>query len=173
MRLLAGPQASLSLSPASSFSSSKPPRTPKPISSLGTLITSQVAAQVQSQLQNIYTETLDHAHALRNTADDEFLDAVQDHRLDVLMTKDDSIAELHRDIDSIVTELKQSTADIVEEAGEQAEKVFRDVCARLDKLVEEKKARLEPHAHGEKMLQDADWSTAGPVRQRPRAASLP
>jgi hypothetical protein len=136
--LFAIPQPSRSPSPSPSVL----PPIPKPVSSLGTFITAQVAARVESQLRDIYDKTLDHAMDLRNTADGGFFDEIQDHKLDVYTLKEDSIAELLHEIDSKLVELKESTAAIVEEAGEQADNVYNDVCASLDGLLEHTKARL-------------------------------
>jgi hypothetical protein len=136
--LFAIPQSSRSPSPSPSFL----PPIPKPVSSLGTFITAQVAARVESQLRDIYDKTLDHAMDLRNTADGGFFDEMQDHQLDVRTIMEDSIAELLREIDGKLVELRESAAAIVEEAGEQADDVYNDVCARLDGLLEHTKARL-------------------------------
>jgi hypothetical protein len=137
--LFAIPQSSRSPSPSPSFL----PPIPKPVSSLGTFITAQVAARVESQLRDIYDKTLDHAMDLRNTADGGFFDEMQDHQLDVRTIMEDSIAELLREIDGKLVELRESAAAIVEEAGEQADDVYNDVCARLDGLLDYRPSFVE------------------------------
>ena len=140
-------------SPLSSSPSPSPSRrrnlhqTPKPnpksISSLHNLISSRAAAHAEAQLQKIYDETLDHATDLRNEADVEFQDFIEDQKFDVTMAKDDGVEELNRVFDEKVEEFKDCTAEILESVEERAETVYIDVCDKLDNLVGKEKAYLK------------------------------
>jgi uncharacterized protein with gpF-like domain len=116
---------------------------PRSISSLRNLISSRAAAHAEAQLQKIYDETLDHATDLRNTADVDFQDFLEDQKFDVTMAKDDGVAELNRMFDEKVEEFKDCTAAILESVEERAETVYVDVCDRLDDLIEREKTCLK------------------------------
>jgi hypothetical protein len=117
-------------------------RKPTTTSSLRTLISTRAAAHAEAQLQKIYDETVDHAADLRNTADVDFHEFLEEQKFDVTMVKDDSVAELNRMFDEKVEEFKDSTAEILEGVEERAEMVFIDACDRLDSLLGRERAFL-------------------------------
>lgn len=120
-----------------SSSKSNPPPDPdaSPISSLRTLIAAHLTAHADAHLQRIFTHTLSHATYLRNTADIEFLEILDEQKLDITMLKDDSIAELDRACTEKLEELREQAAEVVEELEDKAELVYVDVCERVEGLV--------------------------------------
>jgi vacuolar-type H+-ATPase subunit H len=149
------------------------------MSSLRTLIGAHLAAHAEAKLQEVYTETLDHAVYLRSAADVEFHEILDEKKLDVTMTKDDGIAELDHVIDDKLDEFKQRAAEIADEVGEHAEKAYADVCERLDELIERETACLRRHKEvlkwGPRILKEEMPSTeCNLTRSRGRRAiSLP
>ena len=124
--------------PPSSPSLSQPSANPNTnsISPLRALINAHVAAHTKAQLQKFHTETVDHVAYLRDAADVEFLEELDEHRLDVTLVKDDGIAELNRILDNKLVEFRERAVEITESVEEHAEKVYIDTCERLDRLVE-------------------------------------
>ncbi|KAJ4300814.1 hypothetical protein N0V90_002902 [Kalmusia sp. IMI 367209] len=127
------------VSPSSSFSS--PPLAPHPngLSSTRNLLSARLNAIAKTQLQILQDEAL----ARVAIADAEFEDVLEDHRLDLVMAKDEGITELNRAFDDRLEEFKETTteiaAEVAEEVGDKvglhAEEVCADVCERVDALV--------------------------------------
>jgi F0F1-type ATP synthase membrane subunit b/b' len=145
-------------SPSLSPSQSNRILTQNRLPSLGALINARATAHVESQLQKIYDDTLEHATGLRNAADLEFQDVldeykltaevefqevVDEQKLDLTMAKDEVTTELARTIDDKLYEFKESAAEIVENLGEQAEMVYLEVREKLDGLVGKERACLK------------------------------
>jgi hypothetical protein len=172
-------------SPSPSSPSPSPTRrrkldqTPKPnprsISSLRNLISSRAAAHAEAQLQKIYDDTLDHATDLRNEADTEFRDFLENEKFDVTMARDDGVEELNRMFDEKVEEFRDCTAEILESVEERAEMVYVDVCDRLDDLVGKEKTYLKRERallEGDRKRFEEERRNAARDRGR-RAISLP
>ncbi|KAH8710015.1 hypothetical protein GQ44DRAFT_627274 [Phaeosphaeriaceae sp. PMI808] len=96
------------------------------------------------------------AQCLRSTADEDFLSAVEEQKLDMQSRKDDALEELQDDIEKMVDEklreLDVTVAEYMEEAGEQVESAINQ---KLDRFLNRKwvagVARCAAEASGGKM----------------------
>lgn len=134
-----------------------------PLSSLGATLSEHVAKQVESQLHSIYNQTLSHAAYLRNAADVEFFEALEDHKVDLLLVKQDSLAELEREAVDRLEVLREDAGDVVEEVGEWigdlACETFDGTRHKMDKLrnVEKEKVSLALRRGQEDLRRERGW----------------
>ncbi|KAJ4348968.1 hypothetical protein N0V95_005016 [Ascochyta clinopodiicola] len=138
--------ASPSISVAASVSS-QTSIPPPPLSSLNTPLDSRVARHVEAQLQSIYDHTLSHASYLRNAADAEMFEVLEDYKLDMNMIKDDALVELDREVVDKLEHFRADVADVVDEVGERvgerADELCDDVRERLDAIANTAKVGLQ------------------------------
>lgn len=131
-RLLAVPQ-----SPSSSSA-----RTPPCHPQLPTVptISALLGAHVSTHLKQIYVDALnkasDQASEFHDSVGLEISEVLDEHRIDVLIVKEDAIAELHRECDEKLVEFKERVAEVKEAVEEgvalHADNVVGKACDRLD-----------------------------------------
>ncbi|KAF9691055.1 hypothetical protein EKO04_011262 [Ascochyta lentis] len=111
---------------------------PPPLSTLNPFFNSHIARRVESQLHSIYDHTLSHASYLRNTADAELFELLEDYKADLQMVRDDALAELNHEVVHKFERFREDAVNTVDEVGElvseRADEVCDDVKERLDGL---------------------------------------
>ncbi|PVH98324.1 hypothetical protein DM02DRAFT_596174 [Periconia macrospinosa] len=103
-------------------------------SSLRAFLSARASAYCEKKITTICEDALYDAQYLRNAADDEFIETIEDQKLDIQSRKYDALEELQADIDQMVDEkfqeLDATVADYMEEAGEQVERAINDKLDR-------------------------------------------
>ncbi|KAF2853901.1 hypothetical protein T440DRAFT_293083 [Plenodomus tracheiphilus IPT5] len=129
---------------ASQISYTPPPAT---LSAFGITFTEHVARKVEGELGKIYAHTLSHAKYLRNTADLEVEDVLEEGRLQFGIEKQDTLDEVERVVDEKLQAFRETCEGlgeyVQESVGEKAELVVDDTKQRLDELGHKEKVNLE------------------------------
>lgn len=124
------------------------------MSSLRTLVSDRVAAHAEDRLEKLFEDILYHAQQLRDTADLELTDILDDHKADISIAREDGLEEVTRlyehklvelrdKIDEKLEELKESAEEIVITVEKRAEDVYANVSKRLVTLVGMEREMLE------------------------------
>lgn len=134
-------------SPSLPASATSKPPSPTALSSLGNLLGARVARQVETQLQSIYNHTLSHAAWLRDTADEEFLEVLDERRLDLVMTKEDFMDEMDRagvtKREEFLDQVEEVASDCLGMMANSANRVCDDAKQHLDDFAKEERARIQ------------------------------
>ena len=97
-------------------------------------------------LKELHTSTMDNALDLRNTADVEFHEELDGHKLDLTFAKDEGLEEIRRELDSKLEELVTTAAETVVQSGAEvqghADDVYLEVWKRLSRTVSMKEAEF-------------------------------
>jgi hypothetical protein len=91
------------------------------LSSLGLLLSEYVAGGVKRELKTIFETTASHAAYLRDVADTEFVEVLDEYRLDVNMAKDDCVNDLGRVTEEKLEEFKANCEAEMETLGANVE----------------------------------------------------
>jgi hypothetical protein len=125
---------------------SKPP-SPTALSLLGNLLGARVARQVETQLQSIYNYTLSYAAWLRDTADKEFLEVLDEQRLDLIMTKEDFMDEMDRagvtKREEFLDQVEEVASDCLGMMANSANRVCDNAKQHLDDFAKEEGTRIQ------------------------------
>jgi hypothetical protein len=170
--MLAGPSPSPSLSPTppSRQIANAPiqhPRTSSRKPTSASLFRAVISNHTKTNLQSIFTDALDRASELHNSAEVEFDEYLGDTRLEFATAKEDHLAAFDQDCDERLVEFKDRLAEKKEETevevGEHADKVVVKAWDRLNML---------------NMLDKEVWCRCNCLhvatdKQRQRAMSLP
>jgi hypothetical protein len=113
------PSPSPSPSPSASSKTSTPPLLK--LSSLGLLLSEYVAGGVKRELKTIFETTASHAAYLRDVADTEFVEVLDEYRLDVNMAKDDCVNDLGLVAEEKLEEFKANCEAEMETLGANVE----------------------------------------------------
>ena len=105
-----------------------------PIPPLYNLVSPDMVARANEQLQAAHDETVEHIAQLRDTAETEFCNDLENFKWDISVARDDGVTELKRIMDHRLDEFTDSTAGIVCDVEERAERVYNETCDRLDRL---------------------------------------
>ena len=136
--LLAAP-LSPSLSSLSASSQTSVPPPPLALSTLGTILSERVVLGLERKLGSICDRMLSHASYLRNTADVEFSEEVEDYRLDLIMAKEDCGADLDRVIADKLGGFKEECEAEEKQIGDRVEQTvdmaYDRVSEKIDALV--------------------------------------
>jgi vacuolar-type H+-ATPase subunit H len=144
------------------------------MSSLGNLLSARITARLEAQLEEIYAQTLDHATQLRHDADLEFHETIEEQRLDMTRTTEDSIVEINSAFDDKLAEFRESTAKVVDEAEQRVELIYADFCERLDGLVNKNNEHASHKGDIEKIKDSHGTKGRRTIQsQGRRATSLP
>jgi hypothetical protein len=117
--LIAGRSPSPSPSPSASSKTSTPPLLK--LSSLGLLLGEYVASDVKRELKTIFETTASHAANLRDVADIEFVEVLDECRLEVEIAKNDCVNDLGRVTEEMLEEFKANCEAEMETLGESVE----------------------------------------------------
>lgn len=133
--------------PSSPGSPTPNPPPPTALSSLGNLLGAHITRQVETQLQSIHNHTLSHAAWLRNTADDEFSDMLEERRVDLVMTKEDALDEMDRAVttkrEDFHGQIEEVAEDFLSTLANSADQVCDNAKQRLDDYAREEQARIQ------------------------------
>jgi hypothetical protein len=136
-----------SLSPSLPASATSKPPSLTALLSLGNLLGARVARQVKTQLQSIYNHTLSYAAWLRDTADEEFLEVLDERRLDLVMTKEDFMDEMDRagvtKREEFLDQVEEVASDCLGMMANSANRVCDDAKQHLDDFAKEERARIQ------------------------------
>jgi hypothetical protein len=98
------PSPSSSPSPSASSKTSTPPLLK--LSSLGPFRSDYMARGVKRKLETIFESTASHAAYLRDEADTEFVEGLEEYKLDVTIAKEDCVNDLSRVTEKMLEEFK-------------------------------------------------------------------
>ncbi|KAJ4311537.1 hypothetical protein N0V94_007909 [Neodidymelliopsis sp. IMI 364377] len=132
---------------------------PQPVSSLGTLLSACMAKKVEKELQNIYGQTLSHANYLRNTADVEFFEALEEHRIDLVMVKEDAVAELEKMVTDTLEAFREQCEDVGEASLERVAEKADDICDNVTQRLHEREqgGKGRSKCEREELRRDRGW----------------
>jgi ribosomal protein S13 len=119
--------------PSPSFDSQPTPLTP-----LAQLLLPHLAAHLQPELQTLHADALASGQELRESADAELLDAVEEHKADLRLIKDDGVDTLQRAVTDAFETARVEGQEWAEELGDTT---FEVVSGRLDGLSEKRLER--------------------------------
>ncbi|KAF2818445.1 hypothetical protein CC86DRAFT_157593 [Ophiobolus disseminans] len=126
-------------SPMSSQTSNPSPPPPPSLSALGTMLSEHAARRLELKIENICDNMLAHASYQRDTADTEFLEALEDKRLDLIMAKEDCVAELDRVVTDKLHMFREDCTAEEQEVGDRLEQTAITVCdngkEKMDALI--------------------------------------
>jgi hypothetical protein len=122
--------------------SSQPTSSPNPISPLHKLILTHLTDHAQELAKQVTTDTLEHATDLRNTADIELQEQLEDHRLEFAVLKEDGLMEMHRLCDAKLEELDVRTTQLIESVEQESADTYTETRQKLDELVGEQRMKL-------------------------------
>jgi hypothetical protein len=118
-----------------------------------------MAKRVEGELQNIYAHTLSHANYLRNTADTEFFEALEEHRIDLVMVKEDAVTELEKTVTDTLERFREECEDVGEASLERVAEKADDICDGLTQQLYERgqreKVRLK--CERERLRRERGW----------------
>lgn len=152
--------------PSDSNSTTNPNMPPlHSIRSLRGLLSARATAYAEQKLTTVCENTAYDAHCLRSAADDEFLSAVEEQKLDIQCRKDDMLKEFQEDIERIVDEnLRELDATVAQYMEAVEEQVETAINKKLDRVSNKKwmttVARCAAEARGGKTTRRAGH-TAG------------
>lgn len=143
---------------------------------------------MQCHLDSIYAQTLDHASYIREVADAEAQDELEEYKVDIKMEMADGLENVERGVRDMLEKCRENAEEISEWVKEEAEyhagNVYDSVREKLDKLNEMEKNRLDLRRQwawlglgGEVPRREsrrfAETRHGGQNIQRARAASAP
>lgn len=159
------------------------PALPNPMSPLHKMVRDHLnsrAAEVAKELntraealaKEITTDTHGHALYLRETADLELEECLQDHRFEFAVLKEEGLMEMHRacdkkleQVEARMQELEQRSHDLVESVEQETSQAYTTVVEKLEEFVGEQRIGLVKAALG--------IPQTGHATQWRRARSLP
>lgn len=122
--------------------SSQPTSSSNPISPFHKLILTHLTDHAQELAKQVTTDTLEHATDLRNTADIELQEQLEDHRLEFAVLKEDGLMEMHRLCDAKLEELDERTTQLIESVEQESADAYTETRQKLDELVGEQRMQL-------------------------------
>lgn len=165
-------EKSRSRSPSVSPSFSKPTApttTPalKSIHALHALLSAQAAKDLEAKLATICDDVLSEAQCLRHSADEEFLMAAEEQRIDMLDVKETTLMDLQKDIDGIVLEKLQELDPIVADLlGDAFKKWAESSSHRARKTISHDALTEAEHGKAEKRHSKRRGRVAGDWKRR-------
>jgi hypothetical protein len=140
--LLAAP-----LSPSSSPPTQSSNQSPHlALTTLGEILGEHVKRSLERKLESICADALSHASYLRDVADTEFLEEVEDGRIDLVMAKEDCVTELDRITTERLNVFKEECEDEEKEVRDrvdhQANEAYDSMTERVDAYVNTKMSDL-------------------------------
>jgi len=121
---------------------SPPAPKPNPVSPLHKLILDRLTDHADELAKQVTIETLEHAADLRDVADAELEEQLDDQRLEFTALKEDGIMEMRRLCDANLQELDEHATKLIESVEQETEDAYTTVREKLDELVGEKKMTL-------------------------------
>ena len=120
---------------ASQISHAPPPAA---LSALGITLREHVACRIKCELESIYAHTLGHANYLRNTADLEVGEVLEEGMLEFGIEKQHTMDEVERVVDEKLHAFEKECQDLVEyveeRVGKKADDIVDHTRERLDEL---------------------------------------
>ncbi|KAJ4344384.1 uncharacterized protein N0V89_012124 [Didymosphaeria variabile] len=151
--------------------SSPPPQTTPaaldPMSPLRRIIRNHLTTHADELAKQITMDTHGHALDLRDTADIELQEHIDDHRLEFEVLKEDGLMEIRRLYDTKLEELEERTAELVETVELETSEAYTTAKENLAEFVGRQRMELL-----KEMLRVERWprSVAEPAK---RARSVP
>lgn len=90
-------------------------------SALRTLLSARIASCAEAKLKQIFDSTLEHAADVRNVADMEFFEILEDSKYDVILAKEDGIMELNEVVNDKLAELREKADELFGQLEERWE----------------------------------------------------
>jgi F0F1-type ATP synthase membrane subunit b/b' len=136
------------------------------------LILSHLTDYADELAEQVTTDTLEHATSLRDTADAELQEQLDDHRLEFAVLKEDGLMEMRRLCDAKLQELDERTTELVESVEQETADAYTAAREKLKELVGEQRMTLikELLRLDSELRQRQGSPTEEPVR---RARSVP
>lgn len=116
--------------------------TPNPLSPLHRLIRSQLNHRAEELAQQITLDTHSHALYLREIADVELDERLDDHRNELTALKEDGLMEIHRVYDTKLEQLEERTTELVNAVDQETSERYTTVKEKLDDYVSEQRLAL-------------------------------
>lgn len=112
------------------------------MSPLHKLIRNRITAYTENLANEITTTTLDYATDLREHADLELEEQLDDHRREIALIKDDEYMEMSRMCDAKIDQFKEQAAEVIQSVEAETEETYLTARAKLDDLLGERRAAL-------------------------------
>lgn len=136
------------------------PSTLDPMSAIHRLVTDHMTTHADEIAKQVTSETLEHARGLRDEADVDFEERLQDHRLEIAILKEDLILEMQIFGDEKLEQFKENITKLLEEENDEIVEACITARDELNELVRRRKLKLlrklfrlefeplQPHARG-------------------------